>query len=113
MRFRAYATRKAAEASSAHLQAFATEFDRAAGALAPIGNGWSRRFFDGNFCASPSPDSTHPACSLVFVQSRDGNTGARDPSTLGGGETNKDVIYEGLSQMAADAGPVWRRDNSR
>ena len=56
-----------------------------------------------NFYASPLPDSAHPACCLVFVQSRDGNTGTPDPSTLGGGETDKHVIYEGLSQIAADA----------
>jgi riboflavin biosynthesis pyrimidine reductase len=44
-----------------------------------------------------------PATSLVFVQSKDGNTGAADPSTLGGGITDKHLIYEGLSRVAADA----------
>jgi riboflavin biosynthesis pyrimidine reductase len=44
-----------------------------------------------------------PATSLVFVQSRDGNTGARNPSTLGGGEADKHLVYEGLSRVAADA----------
>src|SRR5207247_1757536 len=39
----------------------------------------------------------------VFVQSRDGNTGARNPSILGGGETDKHLIYEGLSRVTADA----------
>jgi len=39
----------------------------------------------------------------VFVQSRDGNTGARDPSSLGGGDTDKHLIYEGLSRVASDA----------
>jgi len=43
-----------------------------------------------------------PAISLVFVQSRDGNTGAADPSALGGGETDRHLIYEGLSRVAAD-----------
>src|SRR5439155_24654319 len=37
-----------------------------------------------------------------FVQSRDGNTGAADPSALGGGETDRHLIYEGLSRVAAD-----------
>jgi 5-amino-6-(5-phosphoribosylamino)uracil reductase len=39
----------------------------------------------------------------VFVQSLDGNTGAADPSTLGGGDVDKHLIYEGLSQITADA----------
>jgi 5-amino-6-(5-phosphoribosylamino)uracil reductase len=37
------------------------------------------------------------------VQSRDGNTGAKDPSMLGGGETDKHLIYEGLSRVGCDA----------
>lgn len=102
-RFHVFAARKTATASGACLQAFDTEFDRAAGTLEPVGNEWSRHVFGGNFYASQSPDSTRPACSLVFVQSRDGNTGAHDPFTLGGGEIDKHVIYEGLSQVAADA----------
>ena len=44
-----------------------------------------------------------PACCLVFVQSRDGNTGTRSPSALGGGRTDEHLIYEGLSRVAADA----------
>jgi riboflavin biosynthesis pyrimidine reductase len=98
-----FAARKTAEASGACLQAFVTDLDCAAGTVEPIGNEWSRHLFGGNFYASPSPDSIRPACSLVFVQSHDGNTGAHDPFTLGGGETDKHVIYEGLSQVAADA----------
>jgi len=102
-RFQEFAARKTAQASSACLQTFVTDFDAAARTLEPIGNEWSRHFFGGNFYASPSPDATRPACSLVFVQSRDGNTGASNPFTLGGGETDKHVIYEGLSQVTADA----------
>jgi riboflavin biosynthesis pyrimidine reductase len=41
--------------------------------------------------------------SVVFVQSVDGNTEVDDPSALGGGETDKHVIYEGLSRVSADA----------
>ena len=37
------------------------------------------------------------------MQSRDGNTGATDPASLGGGEADKHLIYEGLSRVAADA----------
>jgi len=98
-----FAERKTVEASGASLQAFVTDLDRAAAKLQPIGNEWSRHLFGGNFYASPSPDSTRPACSLVFVQSLDGNTGAHNPFTLGGGETDRHVIYEGLSQVTADA----------
>ena len=36
-------------------------------------------------------------------QSHDGNTGADDPGTLGGGNTDKHLIYEGLSRVDADA----------
>jgi 5-amino-6-(5-phosphoribosylamino)uracil reductase len=59
--------------------------------------------FDGAFYLSPPPSQELPAVSLVFVQSRDGNTGAADPSALGGGATDKHLIYEGLSRVAADA----------
>jgi riboflavin biosynthesis pyrimidine reductase len=59
--------------------------------------------FGGDFYLSAAPEVGIPACSLVFVQSKDGNTGADDPFVLGGGETDKHVIYEGLSQVAADA----------
>ena len=59
--------------------------------------------FDGAFYLSPPPSRELPAVSLVFVQSRDGNTGAADPSALGGGDTDKHLIYEGLSRAGADA----------
>lgn len=59
--------------------------------------------FDGRFYRSREREPALPAVSLIFVQSRDGNTGANDPSTLGGGETDKHLIYEGLSRVDADA----------
>lgn len=102
-RFEVFAARKTADVSAACLQPFVTEFDRSAGTLEATGNEWSRHFFGGAFYATPSPESRRPACSLVFVQSLDGNTGAHNPFTLGGGETDKHVIYEGLSQVSADA----------
>lgn len=68
----------------------------------PVGNAWSRLYFDGPFFVHALPP-TLPAVSLVFVQSRDGNTGAGDPAELGGGPTDKHLIYEGLSRVAADA----------
>jgi riboflavin biosynthesis pyrimidine reductase len=102
-RFDAFAARKTAEATAATLPAYVTEFDRATSDLERIGNEWSRRQFDGDFYASPLANGLHPSCSLVFVQSHDGNTVTNDPSTLGGGKTDKHLIYEGLSEVAADA----------
>jgi riboflavin biosynthesis pyrimidine reductase len=68
----------------------------------PIGNAWSRHYFDGPFYVHDLPEKL-PAISLVFVQTRNGNTGAENPSELGGGPTDKHLIYEGLSRVAADA----------
>ena len=77
-----------------------------------IGNDWSREYYDGPFHLFQVPDLSRrsrqakadhvPAMSLVFVQSRDGNTGADNPADLGGGPTDKYLIYEGLSRVAAD-----------
>jgi riboflavin biosynthesis pyrimidine reductase len=66
-----------------------------------IGNTWSRRYYDGAFHLFEVPADL-PAVSLVFVQSRNGNTGAGNPADLGGGPTDKYLIYEGLSRVAAD-----------
>ena len=101
-RFEAYAERRAREALSAAIEPFSTDFDRGSAALQAVGNAWSRRLFDGLFYLSAAPSRSLPAANLVFVQSRDGDTGADDPSTLGGGEADKHLIYEGLSRVAAD-----------
>jgi len=98
----AFAARKTAEAEHAAIDRFETEIDRGE-SLIPIGNPWSRQMFDGAFYVSPPPAAELPATSLVFVQSRDGNTVAGDPSALGGGEADKHLVYEGLSRVAADA----------
>jgi riboflavin biosynthesis pyrimidine reductase len=66
-----------------------------------VGSPWTRRLFDGDFYLSKPPQDI-PATGLVFVQSSDGNTGARNPESLGGGQTDKHLIYEGLSRVAAD-----------
>jgi riboflavin biosynthesis pyrimidine reductase len=98
----AFAARKTAEAEHAAIEPFETEIDRD-GPLTAIGNAWSRQMFDGAFYLSPPPSAELPATNLVFVQSRDGNTVANDPSLLGGGEADKHLVYEGLSRVAADA----------
>ena len=41
-----------------------------------VENAWTRTVFDGPFYVSRPRDPQLPATSLVFVQSRDGNTGA-------------------------------------
>jgi riboflavin biosynthesis pyrimidine reductase len=102
-RFRQLADRKQREAVSAAISPFTTEIDRDGDGVAAIGNDWSRALFDGPFYVSPPQSADLPSTSLVFVQSRDGNTGAKNPSTLGGGEADKHLIYEGLSRVAADA----------
>jgi riboflavin biosynthesis pyrimidine reductase len=76
--------------------------DRHAGfPVTGIGNAWSREHFDGSFYVFAAPPD-RPAISLVFVQTRDGNTGASNPADLGGGPTDQHLIYEGLSRVAAD-----------
>lgn len=102
-RFEALVERKTREAAGASLHRYVTDLEHPPARAAAIGNDWSRRLFDGDFHASPAPTAGRPACSLVFVQSADGNTGASDPSALGGGDTDKHLIYEGLSRVGADA----------
>jgi riboflavin biosynthesis pyrimidine reductase len=40
---------------------------------------------------------------LVFIQTKNGNTGGPNPCAFGGGATDQHLIYEGLSRVAADA----------
>ena len=101
--FGEFVARKEAEASAADLSPLITEIDQRPTDAVAIGNAWSRKMFGGPFYISPPALEDLPSTSLVFVQSRDGNTGAKDPSTLGGGTADKHLIYEGLSRVAADA----------
>jgi riboflavin biosynthesis pyrimidine reductase len=73
------------------------------GTFRAIGNTWSRTLFDGDFYRSTYVNVDIPVTNLVIVESREGNTGADDPATLGGGDTDKHLIYEGLSRADADA----------
>ena len=100
--FAALIADKTREAEAATLPPYETELSTPSADAVALGNAWSERLFDGPFFLTPTRRD-RPACSLVFVQSADGNTGARDPGTLGGGDTDKHVIYEGLSRVAADA----------
>lgn len=102
-RFDEFVTRKQREAEGATLTPYITEVEHRDSGLLAVGNAWSMRLFDGDFYVSRPPDPIRAACSLVFVQSKDGNTGAKNPSALGGGDTDKHLIYEGLSRVGADA----------
>ena len=101
--FANFAAEQAQEAAAAPIERLSTNFDRSAGEpVRGVGNTWSRTHYGGDFNLYVPPDGA-TALSLVFVQSKDGNTGAPDPSALGGGPTDTHLIYEGLSRVAADA----------
>ena len=97
--FAAEKGRAALEAAIGHL---ITEEHWTDQGLVDIGNAWTREHFDDGFFLSAVPRDL-PAVSLVFVQSREGNTAADNPADLGGGGTDLHLIYEGLSRVAADA----------
>jgi riboflavin biosynthesis pyrimidine reductase len=103
MRFERLAVAKTHQASSAQLFPYRTEFTAPVDGAVAIASEWSAALFDGPFYVAPSRDPSRPACSLVFVQSADGNTVAPDPAELGGGATDKHLVYEGLSRVRADA----------
>ena len=103
-RFEAFCRRKEAAARAALIPGYVTRESPARPGLVGLGTAWSRELFDGEFyrSAAPARDSL-PITSLVFVQSRNGNTIAPLPSMLGGGETDLHLVYEGLSRVDADA----------
>lgn len=104
IRFDHYCRAKENAAVAAALPPYKTAaVDVRFGSFRAIGNSWSRLLFDGDFFRSTDVDLDTPVTNLVIVESRDGNTGADDPGTLGGGETDKHLIYEGLSRVDADA----------
>jgi len=101
-RLEQFAATKTRDALAAVLPPYRTVLEAPTASMTAIGNAWSERLFDGRFFLSAIPDGV-PAASLVFVQSSDGNTGTRNPASLGGGETDKHLVYEGLSRVTADA----------
>jgi riboflavin biosynthesis pyrimidine reductase len=101
--FDAFAERKTREAERAVISPLRTTDDfSTAFALRPISNAWTRRHFDGDFHLFDPPRDA-PAVSIVFVQSRSGNTATANPASLGGGAADAHLIYEGVSRVAADA----------
>ncbi len=101
--FEKFVARKTRLAATVPLPPYLTEIDDPQADAVAVGNAWSQGLFDGPFYLSPAASPRLPACSLVFVQSSDGNTSAPDPAVLGGGTTDTHLIYEGLSRVAADA----------
>jgi riboflavin biosynthesis pyrimidine reductase len=98
-----YSARKTREAATAPIKRLSTVFDRLDGLhIQRIGNPWSRLHYGGEF-GLVRPNQIQTALSLVFVQTKDGNTGGPNPGAFGGGATDKHLIYEGLSRVAADA----------
>ena len=103
-RFEAYCQRKEDAARVAAIPGYVTAEIRDCGGVVALRNLWSAELFDGAFYRSAVPARPGiPITSLVFVQSRHGNTVAADPSALGGGATDLHLIYEGLSRVDADA----------
>jgi riboflavin biosynthesis pyrimidine reductase len=107
-RFDEYSREKVHAALTARLPEYRTVKDEMSAvhdrAFVSLGNSWSRARFDGPFYRTATArDPDLPVLSLVFVQSRDGNTGTRNPSSLGGGATDTHLVYEGLSRVDADA----------
>jgi riboflavin biosynthesis pyrimidine reductase len=104
VRFDDYCRAKQRAAVAATLPPYRTAaIDLQLGTFRAIGNTWSRALFDGDFYRSTYVNLDIPVTNLVIVESREGNTGADDPATLGGGQTDKHLIYEGLSRVDADA----------
>jgi riboflavin biosynthesis pyrimidine reductase len=102
--FQAFVERKTAAAVDARIPGYRTlESHGASLGLEGIGNAWTATHFDGPFFESEANNPELPAINTVFVQSADGNTGTDNPIELGGGLTDKHLIYEGLSSVHADA----------
>jgi riboflavin biosynthesis pyrimidine reductase len=103
-RFQAFVERKTTTAATARIPGYQTvESHGAQLGLGAVANAWTADLFDGPFFESQTSDPTLPAINTVFVQSADGNTGTPNPIELGGGLTDKHLIYEGLSSVHADA----------
>ena len=115
-RFATYTARREREALAASLPPYRTVVDRADASMQRIGNDWTTQLFDGPFYQSTDAVQARlPVVNLIFVQSREGNTIADHPQLLGGGLTDKHLIFEGLSRVAADAvlaGAVTARSRS-
>jgi riboflavin biosynthesis pyrimidine reductase len=101
--FHAFCDRKTRQATSPRLVPLETiENHSAAFATQVIGNNWTRQYYDGPFHL-PVYGTSVPFGSLVFVQSKGRNTVTDNPEDLGGGPSDKHLLYEGLSRVGVDA----------
>jgi len=101
--FHRYSAYKSREAATANIERLSTAFDRHDDlGLLGIGNAWSRLHYGSDF-GLVCPSRSDITVSLVFIQTKDRNTGGPNPSAFGGGATDTHLIYEGLSRVAADA----------
>jgi riboflavin biosynthesis pyrimidine reductase len=101
--FQRFVAAKTQEAANADIERLSTTFDgREDAGLQGIGNAWSRLHYGSEF-GLVNARRSQAVMSLVFIQTKDGNTGGRNPSAFGGGATDQHLIYEGLSRVAADA----------
>jgi riboflavin biosynthesis pyrimidine reductase len=99
--FGAFADRKSSAARAATFASVRTVISRSSHfELIPLGGAWSHERLDGPFWTSAP--AGRPSISIVFVQSYDSNTETDDPSSIGAGETDTHLIYEGLSRIAVD-----------
>jgi riboflavin biosynthesis pyrimidine reductase len=101
--FQQFAAHKSRDAATASIERLSTLFDGRDGSrVQGIGNAWSRLHYGGEF-GLVRPSRVQTAMSLVFIQTKDGNTGGSNPGAFGGGATDQHLIYEGLCRVAADA----------
>ncbi len=101
-RFAEFCARRVA-AASAPLESVRTVTDRSSlFQLQSVGDEASRREFDGSFFQSTTR-SGRPSIGVVFVTSPTGDTATNNPAALGGGRVDEQLIYEGLTRVAADA----------
>lgn len=93
--FTEFEARKIAAALAARPSPYETVLDVQPDGYLRLATPWSSDAFGGPFYVRDSaPANERPTCSLVFVQSAEGNTVADDPTDLGAGETDLHVIYE-------------------
>jgi riboflavin biosynthesis pyrimidine reductase len=103
-RFEEISARKSAAADAAQFATLRTVASPPPeSGLHAVASEWSRRAFGGAFFETRRADAAVPDVGIVFVESRDGNTGTRSPGAFGAGAVDEHLIYEGLSRAAADA----------
>jgi hypothetical protein len=82
--FQRFVARKTRDAERATVRPLVTVDDRSRTlGIRTIGNAWSKRLYDGGFHVTDLPAKL-PAISLIFVESREGNTAAA---------TGRDVFF--------------------